>query len=77
VRLNVCIARSQLMKAEVMTDVPNDIRHNWLAVLCPKGTRCLVVSSKSKCLRDRNYGSHLLLDKTKAYDMGGNKQDVM
>jgi hypothetical protein len=37
---------SELQRAEWMTDIPNDLGENWFAQPRPRGTRCLVVSSK-------------------------------
>ncbi|KAG9305022.1 hypothetical protein G9A89_007425 [Geosiphon pyriformis] len=38
--------RNQLMYAECMQGVPNDLEANWYVVMCPVGKRCLVTSAK-------------------------------
>ncbi|KAI8387991.1 uncharacterized protein BYT42DRAFT_558536 [Radiomyces spectabilis] len=39
---------NQIMYAETMEDIPNDLLENWVVVICPVGKRCMVTSGKGR-----------------------------
>lgn len=44
--------RDQIMFAEWLMDIPEDLYENWCVVSCPVGKRCLVISANGMCGRN-------------------------
>ncbi|CAG8495306.1 2168_t:CDS:2 [Ambispora gerdemannii] len=51
--------RNQIMYAECMEDIPNDLEVNWYVVMCPAGKRRLVITSKGKTV-SRSRSGHVI-----------------
>ncbi|KAI8637241.1 hypothetical protein BD408DRAFT_396001 [Parasitella parasitica] len=53
------IHANQIMYAETMESVPQDLLTDWILMICPKGKRCLVTSGKGQTIARSRGGSIL------------------
>ncbi|GFR71068.1 snurportin-1 [Elysia marginata] len=54
------IFKNQLMMSEGMEDVPSSFAKNWLMIVCPLGSRCLVVASRGYTGAYTKTGYHII-----------------
>ncbi|XP_059173169.1 uncharacterized protein LOC131953813 [Physella acuta] len=54
------VFRNQLMLSENMDEVPSSFAKNWITVVCPVGSRCLVVSSRGYTGAYTKSGYHII-----------------
>ncbi|GFN84100.1 snurportin-1 [Plakobranchus ocellatus] len=54
------IFKNQLMTSENMDDVPTSFAKNWLMVVCPLGSRCLVIASRGYTGAYTKTGYHII-----------------
>lgn len=54
------VFKNQLMMSESMEDIPSSFAKNWLMIVCPLGSRCLVIASRGYTGAYTKTGYHII-----------------